>query len=69
MQGCSNISGLTSGNLVITHKGTLSITSHTSGLTTHLTFKEPGMFGGLSNKKASKHQVSFTALQLCSREQ
>ena len=63
MQGSSNISGLTSGNLVITHKGTLSIASHMSG-TVHLTFKEPGMFSGLSSKKASKHQVSFAVSRL-----
>ena len=55
-QGTSNISGLISGNLVITHKGILSITSHTSGAIVHLTFKEPGMF---SSKKAVKHEVCF----------
>ncbi len=55
-QGTSNISGLISGNLVITHKGILSITGHTSGATIHLTFKEPGMF---SSKKAIKHEVRF----------
>ena len=54
VQGTSNISGLISGNLVITHKGSLSITSHTSGATVHLTFKEPGMFSG---KNALKHEV------------
>ncbi|CAL8466515.1 g6051 [Coccomyxa elongata] len=54
-KGTSNISGLISGNLVITHKGILSITGHTSGATVHLTFKEPGMF---SSKKAIKHEMT-----------
>ncbi|EIE26264.1 hypothetical protein COCSUDRAFT_32122 [Coccomyxa subellipsoidea C-169] len=54
-KGTSNISGLISGNLVITHKGVLSITSHTSGATVHLTFKEPGMFSG---KNALKHEMT-----------
>ncbi|KAK9916573.1 hypothetical protein WJX75_004348 [Coccomyxa subellipsoidea] len=54
-KGTSNISGLISGNLVITHKGTLSVTSHSSGATVHLTFKEPGMF---SSKKSLKHEMT-----------
>ena len=61
-QGTSNISGLISGNLVITHKGTLSVTSHSSGATVHLTFKEPGMF---SSKKSLKHEARTPFVSIC----
>ena len=54
MQGTSNCGGLISGNLVVTHKGTLDVHAHGTGLTMRLTFKEPGMFLG---KRGCKHEV------------
>jgi hypothetical protein len=54
MQGTSNCGGLISGNLVVTHKGTLDVLAHGTGLTMRLAFKEPGMF---ASKRSSKHEV------------
>ena len=54
MQGTSNCGGLISGNLVVTHKGSLDVHAHGTELTMHLAFKEPGMFSG---KRGCKHKV------------
>lgn len=60
-QGTSNISGLMSGNLVITHKGMLTVRAHGTGHEVILHFKEPSMFASMTSKKADKHEVMHAA--------
>ena len=50
-----------SGNLVITHKGTLTVRAHQTGHAVVMHFKEPSMF---SSKKAEKHEVHLFILSL-----
>ena len=54
LQGTSHVTGLITGNLVITHKGNLDVHAHDMDMTMRLTFREPGMF---SSSKATKHEV------------
>ena len=54
LQGTSHVTGLITGNLVITHKGNLDVHAHDMDVTMRLTFREPGMFSG---SKATKHEV------------
>ena len=54
VQGTSHVTGLITGNLVITHKGNLDVHAHDMDVTMRLTFREPGMF---SSSKATKHEV------------
>ena len=55
VQGTSHVTGLITGNLVITHKGNLDVHAHDMDVTMRLTFREPGMFSG---SKATKHEVA-----------
>ncbi len=55
VQGTSHVTGLITGNLVITHKGNLDVHAHDMDVTMRLTFREPGMF---SSSKATKHEVA-----------
>ena len=63
MQGPSNLSGLMSGNLTVTHKGHTDVHAHATGLAMRLAVKEPGMFSG----KGCKHEVRLRCTSQATR--